>query len=144
LASDSIPTWRDFITCVDLSEQVCRVASCRQPLPSRRTAYCSNAHARQFQRDHVWLIARQVARRRARWSCERCGFKPSAARKDPATRREYTRAELRLEVNHIRPLTGSYRGVTCHNHQSNLEVLCHRCHLEATKGQRLQRSLRRR
>jgi hypothetical protein len=129
-------TWRAFITCVDVSEQRCRVASCRSPLTGRRTAYCSDAHAREFVRNHVWAVARRMARRRAKWSCQRCGFKPSAIRRDPAAKRSYSRHELRLEVNHILPLRGSYRGVTCANHQTNLETLCHSCHVIATAVQR--------
>jgi len=130
------PAWQSSVTCVDLSAAVCRVASCLAPLPPRRTAYCSDRHAREFERNHVWLHARRAARRRARWACERCGFKPSEVRKDPAARRAYARHELRLEVNHILPLVGSYRSVTCLNHQTNLEVLCHVCHLAVTKEQR--------
>jgi len=130
------PPWQSFVTCVDLTEKVCRVATCRVELPPRRTAYCSDKHAREFERNHVWLAARRAARRRARWACERCGFKPSEVRKDPEARRAYSRQELRLEVNHIVPLFGSYRSVTCLNHQTNLEVLCHRCHLVITRSQR--------
>jgi len=130
----STTRWQSFVTCVDVSEKVCRLATCRVPLPPRRTAYCSDKHAREFERNHVWLFARRAARRRARWACERCGFKLSEVRKDPVARRAYSRHELRLEVNHIQPLVGSYRGVTCLNHQSNLEVLCHRCHLVATRA----------
>ncbi len=129
-------TWQSFVTCVDLTEKVCRVASCRADLPPRRTAFCSDKHAREFERNHVWFAARRAARRRARWACERCGFKPSEIRKDPEARRRYSRTELRLEVNHILPLQGSYRIVTCLNHQTNLEVLCHTCHLAATRDQR--------
>jgi hypothetical protein len=128
--------WHAHVTCVDLTEKVCRLATCRAELPPRRTAFCSDKHAVEFERNHVWMAARRAARRRARWACERCGFKPSEARKDPEARRRYSRAELRLEVNHIAPLAGSYRTVTCLNHQSNLEVLCHRCHLLATREQR--------
>ena len=133
------PSWRDFVTCVDLSEQLCRLASCRTPLEGRRTAYCSDKHAREFQRDHVWADARRAARRRAKWACERCGFKPNEIKKDPERRLIFTRHELRLEVNHIQPLGGRYRGVTCLNHQENLEVLCHRCHVLATGALRLPR-----
>jgi ribosomal protein S14 len=128
--------WRTFVTCVDLEQALCRLASCRQPLAGRRTAYCSDSHAREFQRNHVWSEARRAARRRARWACQRCGFKPAEIRKNPIARSAFRRYELRLEVNHIQPLAGSYRGVTCLNHQANLEVLCHRCHVEATGGQR--------
>jgi hypothetical protein len=129
------PPWQSFVTCVDLSDKLCRVASCRAALPSRRTAYCSDRHAREFERNHLWFVARRAARRRARWACERCGFKPSEIRKDPVARQQYSRYELRLEVNHIQPLVGSYRLVSCLNHQTNLEVLCHRCHAAVTRGQ---------
>jgi hypothetical protein len=101
-------------------------------LPRRRTAYCCAKHAREWERNHVWFAARQAARRRARWACERCGFKPLQVRRDPQARAAFSRHELRLEVNHIQPLGGAYRRVTCLNHQSNLEVLCHRCHLAVT------------
>jgi hypothetical protein len=133
----STPAWQSFVTCVDVTEKVCRLATCRAPLPPRRTAYCCDRHAREFERNHVWLAARRAARRRARWACERCGFKPSEVRKDREARRAFSRFELRLEVNHILPLAGSYRSVTCLNHQTNLEVLCHRCHLLVTKDQRV-------
>ena len=117
--------WQAFVNCVDLSQPLCRLATCRTALPPRRTAYCSD-----------WSAARRAARRRARWSCEHCGLKPSEIRRDPRARRAVARQELRLEVNHIQPLIGTYRGVTCFNHQDNLEVLCHRCHVAVTKEQR--------
>ena len=133
-------SWRLFVTCVDLSEPVCRLASCRKPLTGRRKAYCSDKHAREFERNHLWLAARQAARRRAKWACEQCGFKPADVRRDPSLKSAYRRYELKLEVNHIEPLIGGYRAFTCLNHQSNLEVLCHRCHLAVTKEQRSLRS----
>lgn len=138
--NDERPAWQTFVSCVDLSERVCRLATCRAVLPPRRTAYCSDKHARAFERDHVWMAARRAARRRAKWACERCGFKPSEVRRDSTLRATYARHELRLEVNHILPLAGGYRSVTCMNHQSNLEVLCYRCHLTVTKGQRSARA----
>jgi hypothetical protein len=133
---DEAVTWRAHVTCVDITEQVCRLATCRAPLTARRTAYCSDAHAREFVRNHVWSDARRTARRLAKWACQQCGFKPSLIRKDPEALKTYSRHELRLEVNHIAPLRGSYRGVTCSNHLTNLEVLCHRCHLATTAEQR--------
>src|SRR6188474_3165564 len=110
---DEAVTWRTYVTCVDIAEPRCRLASCRSLLSGRRTAYCSDAHAREFARNHVWASARRTARRRAKWTCQRCGFKPSVVRKDPVAKLQYSRHELRLEVNHILPLRGSYRGVTC-------------------------------
>lgn len=128
--------WRAYVTCVDLNEPLCRVARCREALPPRRTAYCCDRHAREFEREHVWFAARRAARRRAGWACERCGLKPSVIRRDPVERKRYARHELRLEVNHIVPLVGAYRLVSCSNHQANLEVLCHGCHVVATAAQR--------
>ena len=132
--------WHAHVTCVDLTVRVCRLARCRGPLPPRRTAFCSDGHAREFERNHVWFQARRAARRRAKWACERCGFKPAAVRRDPVERRRYARHELRLEVNHITPLAGAYRTVNCGNHQANLEVLCHACHVVTTAGQRSDRA----
>jgi hypothetical protein len=136
-AADFAPIpWRSHVTCVDLSEPVCRLASCRKPLTGRRKAYCCDRHAREFERNHLWIAARRAARRRAKWACQRCGFKPADVRREPSLLPIYKRSELRLEVNHIEPLLGSYRGFTCLNHLSNLEVLCHRCHVAATNEQR--------
>jgi hypothetical protein len=131
--------WQAHVTCVDLAQPLCRVGHCRATLPSRRTAYCSDRHAREFERNHVWFAARRAARRRAGWACERCGFKPAEIRRDPVARARYARHELHLQVNHIEPLVGAYRLVTCANHLSNLEVLCHRCHLAVTGRQRTSR-----
>lgn len=134
-----LPAWTAYVTCVDLTDPRCRVAHCRTALPARRTAYCSDQHAREFERHHLWFVARRVARRRARYRCERCGFAPATIRRDPRARASYSRYELKLEVNHVRPLVGAYRLVSCANHQDNLEVLCHRCHVAATAEQRATR-----
>jgi len=130
------PAWLAHVTCVDVTEPLCRLARCRRPLPPRRPAFCSDRHAREFENNHVWLYARRAARRRAGWACQRCGLKPSAIRRDPEARRAIPRYRLRLEVNHIEPLVGAYRGVTCRNHLENLEVVCHACHLIITRVQR--------
>lgn len=135
------PPWQAHVICVDLSRPRCRVADCEAALPPRRTAYCSDRHAREFERNHLWFVARRAARRRARWACERCGFRPAVIRRDPEARRRFARHELRLEVNHIAPLVGAYRLVTCANHLANLEVLCHACHLVATGEQRATRAV---
>ncbi|MCC6236335.1 MAG: hypothetical protein IT299_02025 [Dehalococcoidia bacterium] len=130
------PAWLAEVTCVDVTVRLCRLASCRGELGGRRTAYCSDAHARAFEAEHVWPEARKRARRRAKYACQRCGFKPSAVRRDPAQARRYARHELKLEVNHIVALRGRYRFVSCLNHAVNLEVLCHRCHVAVTNETR--------
>jgi hypothetical protein len=40
-------------------------------------------------------------------------------------------------VNHISPCLGAHNDISCAHHQSNLEVLCHTCHLATTKQQRI-------
>lgn len=39
------------------------------------------------------------------------------------------------EVNHIVPVVGGNRSATCLNHEENLEVLCHSCHVPTTRRQ---------
>lgn len=46
------------------------------------------------------------------------------------------RREHVLEVNHIEPRRGGGYQAGCHNHQANLETLCHRCHVAVTRMQR--------
>lgn len=43
-----------------------------------------------------------------------------------------------MEVNHIAPRNGGGYGTGCHNHLSNLETLCHLCHVQVTKNQRIE------
>lgn len=46
---------------------------------------------------------------------------------------------LKPEVNHIVPRNGGGYGFGCWNHQSNLELLCRRCHQQKTRQQRIDR-----
>jgi len=39
------------------------------------------------------------------------------------------------EVNHIVAREGAGYGNGCHNHQDNLETLCHKCHVKTTTQQ---------
>jgi 5-methylcytosine-specific restriction endonuclease McrA len=72
-----------------------------------------------FQINHVWKYAREHALSRVSpAACIRCS--------NP----------FRLEVNHIVPLNGDPRTESCFHHQTNLEVLCHDCHVDATNQQR--------
>lgn len=41
-----------------------------------------------------------------------------------------------LEVNHKVPLQGRARTASCEHHSSNLETLCHGCHVAETRSQR--------
>ncbi len=70
--------------------------------------------------NHIWTSARHAAIRRDR-GCVRCG------------------TPYRLEVNHIEPRNGAGYGNGCWHHQSGLETLCHRHHVEETNRQRAAR-----
>lgn len=91
---------------------------CGRKLTGRRTRWCSDSCRRWFLDNHRWTNARRKARRSARWRCDACG------------------STERLEVNHIVPCIGRHGTIGCHHHQSNLQVLCHACHVAATAAQR--------
>jgi 5-methylcytosine-specific restriction endonuclease McrA len=122
-----------------------------QPLPKRRSRWCSEACANLFWRNHGWTTARGFALTRARLSlvvaiarwnlsellvewfpmgswgllqprCERCSSTQS------------------IEVNHVEPRQGGGYGNGCWNHQTNLEPLCHPCHVLETTAQRRERA----
>lgn len=86
--------------------------------------WCSKGCVDRVLGNHEWGHARaaaleRVGRNRDGWACEMCGVKT-----------------LWPEVNHKEPLRGGVRQKTCLNHQDNLEVLCHSCHLGVTAEQR--------
>ena len=109
---------------------------CGEPLSGRRTAYCSDRCAREFERNHYWPMARYYARIRARvfesrrlvgYRCARCGeLIPPRRRGSPD----------RVEVNHRVPLNGQRGSVSCGHHQENLEVVHRDCHVAITAEQR--------
>ena len=70
-----------------------------------------------FRVNHVWRFARAAAIRRQP-ACINCG------------------SVEWLEVNHVVPLAGRPRRESCAHHQSNLQTLCHDCHVEVTRAQR--------
>lgn len=98
--------------------RLCLWALCRKPLVKRKRRYCSPKCGELFYANHCWNSARFEAHRRARSICERCKMRAS------------------IEINHIRPLNGRERSVSCENHQENLEALCHECHCIETAKQR--------
>lgn len=114
--------------------------TCGGPLRSTRAAYCSVACGDAFERNHFWGAARAWALHL--WAepgdpkCRRCG---EAGLLIWPRGRRYTLGRRSPEVNHIAPLNRK-RGKTyhfgCFNHQSNLEVLCHGCHVRVTVEQR--------
>ena len=94
--------------------------NCGKPLKGRRRIYCTNNCRYDYYANHKWSSARERARNRVRYyECEHC--------------HEYFQ---KVEVNHIVPVRGKRNEWGCHHHQENLEVLCHDCHVAATRKQR--------
>ena len=111
-------------------------------LPKRRQRWCSDRCVETYYRNHAWSTASFWARARAKldlvaaigkildWEelhrlglvaipsrCERCG----------------RRGEV--EINHVVPRAGEGYEEGCHHHQTNLEPLCHPCHVAETTAQ---------
>ncbi len=102
-----------------------------------------SCRARYFN-NHHWGYAREAAIRRDGGKCRHCG--EDAETWGTQEVRSYITGELTqyrtrrpAEVNHIDPRNGAGYGNGCHNHQDNLETLCHDCHLDTTKNQRRER-----
>jgi 5-methylcytosine-specific restriction endonuclease McrA len=139
-------------------------AGCGKPLPPRRTRWCSDKCSstwwRGFAEQHDWADARAAALKRDGHRCTRCGaddfndskphmrdyktmdfdrFRIDRFRIDAKAWRR-AKATRQLEVNHIVPRVGAGYGRGCWNHLSNLETVCHRCHVEVTKKQRVGRA----
>ena len=131
-----------MITCVDISiKGVCLWKDCRNPLPRRKRKYCSRRCANFFFMNHFWSSAARWAIKFADWTCELC-HSVDADNASFYVRDELVCSGLALEVNHIKPLNGSERNTTCANHQLNLQVLCHKCHVEVTNQQNRERKNR--
>jgi 5-methylcytosine-specific restriction endonuclease McrA len=114
--------------------------ACGAPLPGFRRKWCSDACVHLYLRNHTWTDARWEAIRRAsglprnaydeglpiwtEWvTCDECQQPFDGA----------------PEVNHVEPRTGRGYGPGCHHHQTNLQVLCHTCHVAETTRQTRER-----
>lgn len=110
--------------------------------------WCSVDCLQYFRRNHYWSLARPAALHRDNSHCVNCGFSEDAGwvlADDQYVL--YTRSMLLngrddnwLEVNHITPRRGQGYGAGCHNHLSNLETLCHNCHVKVTNRQRVEQT----
>ena len=109
---------------------------CGIDLPKFKRKWCSEDCALLYARNHSWGFAREAAIKRDNSTCQRCGVKvvDSHYGEDKS---------VWAEVNHIEPRNGMGYEPGCHNHQKNLETLCHPCHLKTTKEQgRIRRLIR--
>lgn len=115
-----------------------RCARCGAPLTGRQTRWCGETCKDYYERNHYWQLARPAALRRDLYRCRRCGWSPLA--KQLTLFPELDKRYADLEVNHVIPRVGRGYNSGCHHHLSNLEVLCHGCHLKVTRRQRIARS----
>ena len=119
-------SFRQTVTCEYGVERVAgHCNACSKRLHGKQTRWCSPRCRVRWENQHWWTAARRTARRRAKikhahlYTCERCNTPTD-----------------KPEVNHIVPC-GKLRLTTgCHHHQSNLETLCHTCHVATTNQQR--------
>lgn len=129
--------WRNFVWCIDMSLPLCRW--CRGPLPPRCTAYCSEACQITFQENHFWQQAAWCCRMRYGGACADCGATGSYSRTEFRGVVEDENGQHRLdwektsehnplEAHHIQPPIVVPRFCSCYNHQSNLILVCARCH----------------
>lgn len=115
---------------------LCR--GCETPLKRNRDGtvskvrrWCSTDCAREVSRNHSWGDARY-------WAVYLNSGKRSLHPPGPCA---HCKQPIKgtPEVNHIAPRYGKGYGTGCWNHQSNLEVLCHDCHVAVTRKQRAAR-----
>lgn len=131
-------------------------ARCGRVLTGRRRKWCGDDCERAWQRNHIWSMAKEWAKRRDGYRCVRCGGDGSPWLEkfdDPRVAARVLGLELppgevvhrvwrnvkKLEVNHVEPRNGRGYNSGCHNHLSNLETLCRPCHVVETGLQRLRR-----
>lgn len=146
--------------CPQLNQSGAGCLLCAEPLPVGRRKWCSNACMDWWHANHRFMVARQLALKRAEvfeiprcrdthgrykksrlhqhslgFACSQCGglF--------PARQRRARSANVpSVQVNHIVPALGLHGALDCVHHQENLEVLCEPCHRLVTAGQARARS----
>jgi 5-methylcytosine-specific restriction endonuclease McrA len=130
----------------DIAAGVC--AACGESLVRRQKRWCSKECEQIYHRNHYWSFARKAAVKRDGGRCVKCGWTQESwdqLRNGQLILWSRTILLRRgpdnwLEVNHIIPRMGAGYGTGCWNHQSNLQVLCHPCHVKVTNRQRIDRA----
>jgi len=115
------------VICTGYENQgVC--AMCGGTLGKCRRTYCCQECADLYLNLFFWPWASYEAMARARHQCQRCGVSEHGLSKLAYRTRIYN-SDYRLEVHHIVPLNGEDRTWHHLNIPSNLQVLCHECHV---------------
>lgn len=93
---------------------------CATKLGPKRKRWCSDRCSKAFYDNHYYRYARKAVKRRDKYRCSvpGCGSRE------------------KLEVNHIVPCKQNHNTMGCWHHLSNLELICHDHHVQATKLQR--------
>lgn len=108
---------------------------CDNPLSGRRRVWCSEKCSAAFLHEHRYSDARAQCRRRARANCS-CSNVSSRAKHQICALCGCCEREVGLlECNHRVPRRGDRSIISCLHHSTNLEMLCHKCHLGVTKYQ---------
>lgn len=124
-----------------------RCRACGADLTKAQRSWCGAPCKLMYENNHYWNAARHAAVKRGR-VCTKCHWTEDQYQEASLTTEGqyvmWTRTMLLthspdnwLEVNHIVPRRGEGYGTGCWHHQSNLEVLCHKCHVKVTRLQRL-------
>ncbi len=118
---------------------------CGSALPKGSRRWCSSKCGDGWWSNHGWTSARSVTLVRDEHRCVRCGSGSTVTCGlcglswpcgDERHRvQTWRRLTVALEVNHREPRIGQGYHNGCHNHQENLETLCHPCHVAETTAQ---------
>lgn len=136
----AVPTWSVYRADCIPHKTGCRQCGCL--LKSASRAYCSAACRIVFEINHFWHSARLHCILRANPDYDAAKLQARQYPRDwfyrpkPCAKCKQMTAGGALEVNHIVPLNGNRPHFGCCHHQSNLEPLCHDCHVEETNRQR--------
>lgn len=93
-----------------------RCAWCGDPLPPRRSRWCSTSCSVAWRDNHIWQFARKAALERDGFQCVICA------------------STDRVSVHHDPPVGRRGYSMGCHHHQSKLATLCAEHHIEADKA----------
>ncbi len=130
----NVPTWATYRAECIPHKTGCR--QCGAPLKSASRAYCSRRCMRTFEIEHFWGTAREHAIRKSKPGYDHDKYIAEGSRVEGKPRCAKCNTECWPEVNHIKPLNGNRPHFGCCHHQSNLEALCHDCHVTETRRQR--------
>lgn len=133
----ALPCWARYrAPCIPF------LTGCRQcgfPIKNAR-AYCSDRCRLIYEINHFWGTARAHAYLRLAPGYSLDGYLDGTWKPDRHEERACPKCSKRplysYEVNHIVPLNGERSHFSCAHHQTNLEAICHGCHVEITKQQR--------